>query len=317
MSGSVRDRRLHFHRMPANAPESRAAAWWTDRRAGPLVALGLVMVASGLAHLPVWAAVGGPWEGPITWRKPILFGISGGLTSISLGWVWSLLPLRRGDAWLAAATAGALFVEVFLIDLQRWRGVASHFNRGTPLDSALFDAMGALIVAVTIVIADLTRRLLARRPAVTADMLLATRTGMVLLLVSCLLGIWVGMHGETRLAAGLDPARLGTAGVPKFPHGVVIHAVQWLPALAWALRRAGIADRTRTCLVMLASVGSALLLVYAMVQTAAGRARFAVTPVTATVLLVALACLAGPVAVMAWAWAGRRRTPPPAARPAS
>ena len=260
------------------------------------------MLASGIAHLPVWAVLGGPWEGAVTWRKPILFGISGGLTAISLGWVWSMLPMRRVDVPLAAATAWALFVEVFLIDLQRWRGVASHFNRDTPLDSFLFDAMGALIVAVTLVIADLTLRLLLQRPAVTADMLLAARAGMLLLLVSCLLGIWVGMHGETRIDQGLDPTRLGVAGVPKFPHGVVIHAVQWLPALAWAARWAGITTASRVWLVATAATGSTLFLIYALVQTALGRSRFDTVPVTAALLGVSLACLAVPAVTTAWSW---------------
>ena len=288
--------------MTANASETRAAAWWTDRRAWPLATLGAVMVASGFAHVPVWAVLGGEWEGPVTWRKPILFGVSGGLTAISLGWVWSTLAWRRGDVTLAAATAWALFVEVLLIDLQRWRGVGSHFNRDTPLDSFLFDAMGVLIVAVTLVVADLTLRLVWRRPALSADMLLAARAGMVLLVVSCLLGIWVGMHGETRLEQGLDPTRLGGAGVPKFPHGIVIHAVQWLPALAWLARRAGIAEPMRWRLVAMASVGSMLLLVYALAQTALGRARFDVVPATTAVLIVALAGLAVPVVVTTWSW---------------
>lgn len=313
MNGSVGDWRLHFHRMPANAPETRADPWWADRRARPLAVLGVIMVASGIAHLPVWALLGGPWEGPITWRKPILFGISGGLTAISLGWVWSMLAWRRGDVPLAAATAWALFVEVLLIDLQRWRGVGSHFNRDTPLDSFLFDAMGVLIVGVTLVIAELTRRLVLQRPAVAADMLLAARAGMVLLVVSCLLGIWVGMHGETRLEQGLDPTRLGAAGVPKFPHGVVIHAVQWLPALAWIARRTGIAEPVRWWLVAMASVGSTLLLVYALVQTALGRPRFDVVPATAAVLVVALAGLGVPVVSTTWSWLRGRRSPPPAA----
>jgi len=302
MSGSVEDRRLHFHRMTANTSETRADSWWTDRRAWPLAVLGAVMLASGIAHLPVWAVLGGPWEGAVTWRKPILFGISGGLTAISLGWVWSMLPMRRVDVPLAAATAWALFVEVFLIDLQRWRGVASHFNRDTPLDSFLFDAMGALIVAVTLVIADLTLRLFLQRPAVTADMLLAARAGMLLLLVSCLLGIWVGMHGETRIDQGLDPTRLGVAGVPKFPHGVVIHAVQWLPALAWAARWAGITTASRVWLVATAATGSTLFLIYALVQTALGRSRFDTVPVTAALLGVSLACLAVPAVTTAWSW---------------
>jgi len=293
--------------MTANASETRADPWWNDRRAWPLAVLGAVMVASGIAHLPVWAVLGGPWEGPVTWRKPILFGISGGLTAISLGWIWSMLPSRRGDVPLAAATAWALFVEVLLIDVQRWRGVGSHFNRDTPLDSFLFDAMGVLIVAVTLVIADLTLRLVLRRPAAAADMLLAARAGMLLLLVSCLLGIWVGMHGETRIDQGLDPARLGAAGVPKFPHGVVIHAVQWLPVLAWALRRAGIAAPVCWRLVAMASVGSTLLLVYALAQTALGRARFDVVPATTAILFAALAGLAVPVVVTAWSWLCGRR----------
>jgi len=288
--------------MTANTSETRADSWWTDRRAWPLAVLGAVMLASGIAHLPVWAVLGGPWEGAVTWRKPILFGISGGLTAISLGWVWSMLPMRRVDVPLAAATAWALFVEVFLIDLQRWRGVASHFNRDTPLDSFLFDAMGALIVAVTLVIADLTLRLFLQRPAVTADMLLAARAGMLLLLVSCLLGIWVGMHGETRIDQGLDPTRLGVAGVPKFPHGVVIHAVQWLPALAWAARWAGITTASRVWLVATAATGSTLFLIYALVQTALGRSRFDTVPVTAALLGVSLACLAVPAVTTAWSW---------------
>ena len=313
MFRSVEDRCLHFQHMPANTPETRADSWWADRRARPLVLLGLVMVASGLAHVPIWAILGGPWEGPVTWRKPILFGISGGLTAISLGWVWSMLGWRWGDRLLAAATAWALFVEVFLIDLQRWRGMGSHFNRATPLDSLLFDTMGVLIVAVTLVIGDLTLRLLLRRPAVAADMLLAARTGMLLLLISCLLGIWVGIYGETQLQQGLAPTRLGAGGVPKFPHGVVIHAVQWLPALAFGARQAGVADAVRWRLVALSAAGSMLFLVYAVAQTALGRARFDVVPATAAVLGVAVACLAAPIAVTAWAWLGRRRSPPPAA----
>jgi len=261
----------------------------------PLAVIGLLLVASGMAYLVVWAVLGGPWEGPVTWRKPILFGISGGLTSLSLGWAWSKLPWRLGDAWLAASIAWALLVEVALIDLQSWRGVASHFNRTTPFDSWLYDTMGVLILWVTLIAIDLTVRYLRQPVALTDDMLLAARAGLVLLVISCLLGIWVSVNGDMRVAAGLEPERYGAAGVPKFPHGAVIHALQWLPMLAWAARQAGFADRWRVLLVALATVGTSLIGVFALVQTLAGRSRFDVTPATGALLTCGIALFVVPV----------------------
>ncbi|MFM9058183.1 MAG: hypothetical protein ACKOSQ_03480 [Planctomycetaceae bacterium] len=277
--------------------------WWRAGRAWPLVAVGIVLVTSGFVHVAVWGALGGPWEGPVTWRKPILFGISGGLTSLSLGWAFARVTSRWGDVVLAWATAVALVVEVALIDLQRWRGVASHFNRGTPLDSALYDVMGGLILVVTLVCVDLTVRLLWRAPAGRpADMVLAARAGFVLLAVSCVLGIWASVHGDVRSQTGLAPETFGAAGVVKFPHGAVIHAVQWLPALAWAANRAGIATTRRVWLVATAALGSVFLLGYALAQTLLGRGRFDAPPALTALLAAAIACLAVPAVVVAEAW---------------
>jgi hypothetical protein len=282
--------------------------WWRERRARPLAVVGVLLVASGLAHAAVWAVSGGPWEGPVTWRKPILFGISGGLTSLSLGWAWSKLPWRRGDAWLAAATACALAIEIGLIDLQRWRGVASHFNRATPFDSFLYDAMGALILVVTAVIVDLAVRFLWCRTGLDTDMLLAARAGLLFLAVSCLLGIWASVHGDLQAAAGLAPETFGAAGVTKFPHGVAMHAIQWLPLLAWAAGRAGIDERRRRRLVLATTVGTALLLVYALVQTLSGRGRFDDPGVLIAVFAVGVAAVAVPAIVVGRAMvAGHQR----------
>jgi hypothetical protein len=277
----------------------RLPDWCRDDRGRPLAMAGVGLVASGLAHVAVWAALGGAWEGAVTWRKPILFGISGGLTCLSLGWAWAALPRRRGDVPLAWATAAALVAEVSLIDLQRWRGVASHFNRATPLDAALYDVMTWLILGVTLVIADLTLRFFLQRPRLPADLLLAARAGLGLLAVSCLLGIWTGAQGEIRRAAGLPPETLGAAGVLKFPHGAALHAVQWLPLLAWAARRAGVALEARTRLVAWSAAGSGLLGGYALAQTLLGRARFDTTPLTAALLAAAIAMLAVPPAWIA------------------
>ena len=267
-----------------------------EPRGRPLAVAGGLLVASGLAHAAVWAAVGGAWEGAVTWRKPILFGISGGLTCLSLGWAWAALPWRRGDGLLAWVTAVALVVEVALIDLQRWRGVASHFNRDTPFDSAAYDVMTWLILAATLVIGDLTLRSLVQRPRLPADMRLAARAGLGLLAISCLLGIWAGAAGETRRAAGLPPETLHAAGVLKFPHGAALHALQWLPLLAWVARRSGVEEHGRVWIVAVAAAGNALFGCYALAQTLLGRGRFDTTPLTAAVLAAAVALLAAPAA---------------------
>lgn len=300
--------------MNRSPTRSDAPAWWLDRRAWPLAAVGVILLASGIAHGVLWAVLGGPWEGPVTWRKPILFGISGGLTAVSLGWVWSKLPHRLLDVPLSWSTAIALLVEVGLIDMQRWRGVASHFNRATPLDSALYDVMGALILWVTLVAADLMLRSFGRQLSAAGPMRLAIRAGLVFLVVSCLLGIWVTIHGEERLMLGLEPEHYGAAGVPKFPHGAVIHAIQWLPLLAWAVRRAGLGERSGKRLVGSAAIGTGLVLVYALVQTLTGRSRFDALPAVAAIGAVGVACLAVPALVTAAAWLfARRRSQSPTA----
>ncbi len=280
--------------------------WYRRPRSKQLVIVGIVLLASGVGHGVVHGVLGGPWEGAVTWRKPILFGISGGLTSLSLGWMWTALPWRRGDRWLAAATAWALLVEVFLIDLQRWRGVASHFNRDTSLDSWLYDAMGVLILFVSLVIVDLTVRLFRSSAAMSPDMLFATQAGMVFLVISCGLGIWISIYGDRRVAEGLDPERWGAAGVPKFPHGAVIHAIQWLPAIAWAARRVGGSVRFRTFLVGMATTGTASMLAYALLQTVAGRSRFDAPGEALGLLAVALACLVIPIVIITCVGIGQR-----------
>ena len=279
---------------PASSADS--SPWWHDRRAWPLAVSGTLLVASGLAHVAVWAMLGGSWEGPVTWRKPIVFGISGGLTAVSMGWVWSKLPGWRWDVPLSWLTTVALVIEVALIDLQRWRGVASHFNRATLLDSVLYDIMGALILWVTLVSTALMARVFRSRPDVPRDMLLAIRAGLVFLVISCLLGIWVSVNGDIRLEHGLDPAHFGVAGVPKFPHGAVIHAIQFLPLLAWAARWAGVVERRRCRLVRSATVGTGLVLLYATAQTLMGRSRFDASPATAVILAIGVACIAVPTA---------------------
>ena len=271
-----------------------------DRPSFPRAALdgaGWILVASGLLHVVVWAVLGGGWEGAVSWRKPILFGLSAGLTALSFGWLWSWLPPPRSRVAAAGATltALALVAEVALIDVQCWRGRASHFNHATPLDGLIADAMNLLIAGVTWFAVWLTVRFCRGAPEhdgtpMADDMRLAARAGLILLVWSCALGFWATWHGERQLAAGRPPELLGAAGVTKFAHGAVIHALQWLPALAWIAAFRGLAPRARRRIVRLGVLGSGLLAVASLPQVLHGRARLDVVPVTLVLFSAAAAC---------------------------
>src|SRR3954453_18843728 len=92
------------------------------------------LVATGLFHLVVYAADGGPWGGPVSWRKPVTFGLSFGITLASVPWVATFVALSaRTRNWVLGLFAAASVAEVALVTTQRWRGVPSHFNTETTI----------------------------------------------------------------------------------------------------------------------------------------------------------------------------------------
>jgi hypothetical protein len=268
-----------------------------------LVAFGAATAASALAHGLVWMAAGMPsLVGPVTWRKPIVFGLSLAVLSWSLAWVLRHLPDDRGIRRQTAALIALLSVELLLIDLQQWRGVGSHFNVATPLDTAIFNAMGLLIVLAAAILAWWTWRLMRRpRRDLPAEHLAAARAGMVLLGVGNLIGIALAAWGSTMLATtGQVPSSLGAAGNPKLTHALALHGLQVLPMLAWWLGPV-LGDDRRLAAMHRAIAGYAILLGWALWQAGAGRAPLDVTGPSALVAATGALLLAWPVATAALA----------------
>ncbi|MDJ0460758.1 hypothetical protein [Streptomyces sp. H27-C3] len=108
------------------------------------VGAGLLLLASAAFHTVVLVLVGGPWDGPVSWRKPITFGLSFGISVLTITWICRLLPLatRTRTLLLGAFTAASL-LETSLITLQAWRGVPSHFNTETTFDTVVARALTA------------------------------------------------------------------------------------------------------------------------------------------------------------------------------
>src|SRR5688500_17027037 len=71
-----------------------------------LYVMGALLVGAGLIHVVVWAIDGGAWAGPVSWRKPILFALSLGMSALALGWVQGTMRRRRFVGWLTTVLIG-------------------------------------------------------------------------------------------------------------------------------------------------------------------------------------------------------------------
>ena len=79
------------------------------------LAITVFLLTSGFVHLAILGVFGTTWHGPLSFRKPALFGISGGMTMWSLAWLMTQLSRSRFDRLLINAIAISLFIEVSLI----------------------------------------------------------------------------------------------------------------------------------------------------------------------------------------------------------
>ena len=270
-----------------NAPKTDPGKKLVSR----LNACGAFLVLSGLFHIPVWLFWGGDWEGSVSWRKPILFGISTGATLLSIAWIYPRLRPRDLDTGLYSLLGLSLVAEVALITLQQWRGVESHFNHATQFDATVERWMTYLIVFATVVLVDLTVRSFGHVGALN-DQKMAIRAGLTFLVTSCLIGFAILLHGETQLRLGENPSIYGQAGVTKFPHGVAIHAIQLLPIACWYFTKLGIPLEKRIQLVRFLIAATSAFLAFSLIQTYAGRARFDLTITSALPLTASLIFLA-------------------------
>ncbi len=218
-------------------------------------ATGLLLVLSGLAHLVVFAVDGGPWDGPVSWRKPVTFGVSFGVTLIAVTWVTSYLRVGpRLRTLLLAVFAADCVVEVGGITLQAWRRVPSHLDMETPFDTGVSMTLavggGVLVVLLTVFALASFRH----RPSGPAGMALAVRSGFAILLVALASGAAMIARGVVLTRTGHQEAAYHSTAPLKPLHGVSLHAVLVLPALAWLLARTPWSEAVRRR-VLAAAVG--------------------------------------------------------------
>ena len=219
---------------------------------------GVALMAVGVAHIAGLAFDPSGWWGTVSWRKPMNFGLSFGLTLLTFGWILGHTRRRPTFGPLVAwAVSIASALEVAAVSIQRWRGVPSHFNTATKFDNAVFSLMGLSVVViaiVTVVLLVWAVRDLRGEPVVW----IASVSGLILVLVASGVGSDLIARGnETVASTGQVPDSLtvGAAGSAKLAHFVGLHGIQVFSALTVLLGVGTLPEKTKRRLMLTAVLG--------------------------------------------------------------
>ncbi len=296
----------------------------------PLTVVGALMLAVAGASLVGMLVDPRIITGAPAWLKPAKFAASIAIYTLTLAWIFSVIPewarTRRIVGW---TTALVFVLEVAIIDAQAWRGTTSHFNVSTTVDAVLFGVMGSAILLQTLVSVAVAVALWRQR-FTDRPLGWALRFGMTLTIAGALTGPLMTRPTAAQLADAREGERMtiagahsvggpdGGPGMPvtgwsrehgdlRVPHFIGLHAIQALALVAVGLRRwrRPEAVRVRALLAAAASYASLfLLLLWQALQgqslAAPGGAALASTAIWAVVTIL----------VLTWIGARSRRVSP-------
>lgn len=245
--------------------------WATNR---PLTFVGVMMVCDVAACLVAMIFDSRQITGINAWIKPAKFGLSSAITCLTLAWIAVYLAAwPRVRDWSCRVFAASIAFEIVIIDLQAARGTTSHFNVSTPFDKAAFVVMGISIATLWISMAGMTYALF-RQKVAPDSWCWALRLGLLASLIGAAAGGFMlhqtpeqksagdghyfGAHtvGASDGGPGLPFLNWSTAhGDLRVAHFLGLHAVQFIPLMAWWLsRRKRLLESQRTQLVWMGSI---------------------------------------------------------------
>ncbi len=262
---------------------------WRDNP--PLTALVLGMLALLIVSLVGLVIDPRIITGAPAWMKPLKFAVSIAVYAMTLLWMLTFMPDR--PRLVGALSWGLLLgfgFEMVLIVTQVLRGTTSHFNQTTPFDAAVWNLMGATIVAMWILNA-IVALLLARRQFAAPPVVWGVRLGLLAALIGMALAFPMAAPTPEQEAAmesrgvspligahavGVEDGGLGlpvvgwstTGGDLRVGHFVGLHALQGLPLVGLVLERLALAwlsmrDRARLVGIAAAAwIGLTLLLTW-------------------------------------------------------
>ncbi len=264
--------------------------WQTSPELIATAALMQVVLAGAIVGLVLDPTI---ITGAPAWLKPAKFAVSITSYTVTLAWIFTLLPewtrTRRAIGWITAVT---MVLEIVIIAGQAWRGRQSHFNVATTGDAVLFMIMGTAIAIQTLSTIAVAVALWRHRFD-DAALGWALRLGMCITIVGAMTG---GMMTRPT-AAQLEGARAGermtlagahTVGAPdggpglagtgwstehgdlRVPHFIGLHALQVLTVVAVLLSSVQIRPTVRVRMTITAGISYAALYVILLTQALRG-----------------------------------------------
>ena len=174
--------------------------------------------------------------GDPAWLKPAKFAASIALFSATLGWLGHHLPvpdrtLRR----VSLGVAVAALLEITLIAGQATRGVESHFNDTTALNTAIYMTMGVTILAMTGLVAWLLIQSRHREFDIAPAFAWGIRFGIALFVLGALEGGTMVALGTNAVGSGPVLPVFGwvLSGDFRAAHFLGLHALQVLPIVGY------------------------------------------------------------------------------------
>lgn len=178
------------------------------------------------------------------WIKPLKFAISQAIYVTSVGFLITFYPYSsRKKSIINNTVAFTLIVEFFIIIYQGFRGVKSHYNFDTNLDSLLFALMGIFVginvlIMLLFIIDTIMKKL---------DTSKVMQWSILLGWLVVFFGSWIGgqMISQMSHNVGVDDGGVGLpllnwstiAGDLRVAHFFGMHGLQIIPLFAFFVSR--------------------------------------------------------------------------------